>query len=196
MVLSDEEVISIKGVFSGSLSYIFNRFSEEDKPFSEILMEAKQLGYTEPDPREDLTGNDVARKLLILAREIGLRNNLEDIEIVNLIPPSLREINDLEKFESNFEEVDKYYADIKSKLNINQVLRYVGELNQNGKMTVKLITAEKGSPLSNLKGADSLIEIYTASYGDKPIIIQGAGAGASVTARGVYSDLIRMGAVL
>ena len=82
------------------------------------------------------------------------------------------------------------------KININQVLRYVGDLNQNGKMTVKLITAEKGSPLSNLKGADSLIEIYTASYGDKPIIIQGAGAGASVTARGVYSDLIRMGAVL
>lgn len=196
MVLSDEEIISIKGVFSGSLSYIFNRFSEEDKSFSEILLDAKKNGYTEPDSREDLTGNDVARKLLILAREIGLQNNLEDIEIVNLIPEPLRAIEELSDFEQNLKVVDAYYGDIKSKLNANQVLRYVGELNQNGKMEVKLITVEKGSPLSNLKGADSLIEIYTSSYGDKPIIIQGAGAGAAVTARGVYSDLIRMGAVL
>jgi aspartokinase/homoserine dehydrogenase 1 len=196
MVLSDEEITSIKGVFSGSLSYIFNRFSEEDKPFSEILFEAKKQGFTEPDPREDLAGNDVARKLLILAREIGLNNNLEDIEIVNLIPESLREVVTLKDFENQLEVVDRYYADIKARLNDNQVLRYIGELNQNGEMAVKLITVEKGSPLSNLKGADSLIEIYTNSYGEKPIIIQGAGAGAAVTARGVYSDLIRMGAVL
>jgi homoserine dehydrogenase len=196
MVLSDEEVIAIKGVFSGSLSYIFNRFSEEDKPFSEILLDAKKQGFTEPDPREDLTGNDVARKLLILAREIGLQNNLEDIEVVNLIPESLREVKELSEFESKLNIVDDYYSNLKSKLNSNQVLRYVGELNQNGKMDVKLITVDKGSPLAGLKGADSLIEIYTSSYGDKPIIIQGAGAGAAVTARGVYSDLIRIGNVL
>ncbi len=196
MVLADEQINSIKGVFSGSLSYIFNTFSEENKPFADVLMEARAKGFTEPDPREDLCGNDVARKLLILAREIGLESNFEDIDIVNLVPENLRNIDKWEDFESHLDEVTQYYEDIKSKLNSNQVLRYVGELNRNGKMTVSLITCDKGSPLSNLKGADSMIEIYTDSYGDKPIIIQGAGAGASVTARGVYSDLIRMGSVL
>ncbi len=193
LVDADEEIHAVNGVFSGSLSYIFNTFSVEDKRFSEILLAAKNSGYTEPDPREDLGGNDVARKLLILAREIGYEANFEDIQIESLIPPTLQHESSWDDFEERLDVLDEHYQRIKSRLKKGEVLRYVGSLDQTGRMSVGLETYRPDEPLANLKDTDSLIQIFTESYGQKPIIIQGAGAGAEVTARGVYSDLIRIG---
>ncbi|MCC9135113.1 bifunctional aspartate kinase/homoserine dehydrogenase I [Pontibacter silvestris] len=191
---SSDKIERIRGVFSGSLSYIFNNYSVEDKSFSTVLTEARDKGFTEPDPREDLSGLDVARKLIILAREVGLRTELEEVSVESLVPESLAAIKDYSEFISNKEALDAYFADIKSKLQDDEVLRYVGDLEvDENKLTVSLVKASKNSPLGNIRNADSIFEIYTESYGTQPIIIQGAGAGAEVTARGVYSDLLRIG---
>lgn len=194
--LSGENITKIKGVFSGSLSFIFNHFSIEDKPFSEVLKEAISNGYTEPDPREDLCGNDVARKLLILARELDLQNEFDEIDIQNLIPEELREIP-TEDFLNNLEQLDGFYEKVKEDQKKGNVLRYVGELSgdlqlDKGNLEVKLVSVPESSALGQLKGSDSIFEIYTESYGQRPIVIQGAGAGASVTARGVFGDILRI----
>ena len=192
---SADEIKSIRGVFSGSLSYIFNNYSTENIPFSDILLNAKQGGYTEPDPREDLSGQDVARKLLILAREVGAQLELEDVEITNLIPDELRNEDQFEDFLLRKDELNAHYQSLKDSLKSNEVLRFIGSLDlEKNVMKVELIIADLDSPLGGIKNADSIIEIYTQNYGEQPIIIQGAGAGANVTANGVYSDLLRIGA--
>lgn len=194
--LSGENITKIKGVFSGTLSYLFNNFSAKDVPFSEILKEAIDNGYTEPDPREDLCGNDVGRKLLILARELDLQNEFEEIEIQNLIPEHLREGN-VSDFLNKLKEFDPIYDKIKSEQEPNHVLRYIGELSgdlqhDKGILEVKLVSVPSDTALGGLKGSDSFFEIYTESYGDRPIVIQGAGAGSAVTARGVFGDILRL----
>ncbi len=193
---SGENITKIKGIFSGSLSYIFNHFSIEDKPFSKILKEAVTKGFTEPDPREDLSGNDVGRKLLILARELDLQNEFDDIEIQNLIPKTLR-TGSKEVFISNIEDLNEVFQKIKSDQKPDQVLRYVGELSgdlskDKGELKVELISVSKESSLGQVKESDSIFEIYTESYGERPLVIQGAGAGAKVTARGVFGDILRL----
>ncbi|WP_298317801.1 bifunctional aspartate kinase/homoserine dehydrogenase I [uncultured Aquimarina sp.] len=194
--LSGENITRIKGVFSGSLSYLFNTFSKDDRKFSEVLQEAIDKGFTEPDPREDLCGNDVGRKLLILARELDLSNEFTDINIHNLIPENLRE-GDANKFLERLEELDAVYQKIKDEQKPNHVLRYIGDLHgdlfkEKGILDVKLVSVEESSALGQVKGSDSIFEIYTESYGDQPIVIQGAGAGAAVTARGVFGDILRL----
>lgn len=194
--LSGENITKIKGIFSGSLSYIFNQYSVQDKPFSTVLQEAIAKGYTEPDPREDLSGNDVGRKLLILARELDLQNELEEIQIENLIPLELQSM-DTPTFLAQLEQLNPYFEKIKQALQPDTVLRYVGELSgdlqqDKGILETKLIAVPLHSALGQLQGSDSLFEIYTESYGENPIIIQGAGAGASVTARGVFGDILRL----
>jgi len=194
--LSGENITKIKGVFSGTLSYLFNNFSAKDVPFSEVLKEAIDNGYTEPDPREDLCGNDVGRKLLILARELDLQNEFEEINIQNLIPEHLREGNASE-FLTKLREFDPIYAKMKETQEPNHVLRYIGELsgdlqNDKGNLEVKLVSVPSDTALGGLKGSDSFFEIYTESYGDRPIVIQGAGAGSAVTARGVFGDILRL----
>ncbi|KRD10929.1 homoserine dehydrogenase [Flavobacterium sp. Root901] len=194
--LSGENITKIKGVFSGTLSYLFNNFSSKDVPFSEILKEAIDNGYTEPDPREDLCGNDVGRKLLILARELDLQNEFEEISIQNLIPEHLREGN-VADFLTKLKEFDPIYEKIKAEQQPNHVLRYIGELsgdlqNDKGNLEVKLVSVSSDTALGGLKGSDSFFEIYTESYGDRPIVIQGAGAGSAVTARGVFGDILRL----
>lgn len=193
---SGENITKIRGVFSGSLSYLFNNFSAKNVSFSEILREAMEKGFTEPDPREDLGGNDVARKLLILARELDLENELTEVTIKNLIPKNLRNVSPNE-FLSNLELLNHEYKILKESQKPNYVLRYIGELSgdlsQNkGDLEVKLVSTPKNTPLGSLKGSDAIFEIYTASYGEQPIVIQGAGAGASVTARGVFGDILRL----
>ena len=153
-------------------------------------------GFTEPDPREDLSGNDVARKLLILARELDLINEFQDINIQNLVPENLLDI-DKNEFISRLEELDSEYKNIKENQKPDHVLRYVGDLHGNlqeekGELDVKLISVPANSALGQLKGSDSIFEIYTESYGENPIVIMGAGAGAKVTARGVFGDILRL----
>ncbi|KHE68728.1 MULTISPECIES: bifunctional aspartate kinase/homoserine dehydrogenase I [Capnocytophaga] len=194
---SGENITRIKGIFSGTLSYLFNTFSAEDKPFSEVLQHAINSGYTEPDPREDLCGNDVGRKLLILARELDLGNEFTDVKIQNLIPEHLRE-GSVEDFLQRLDEFNSPYQQIKEAQEPDHVLRYVGDLHgdlastDTVQLDVSLVSVPRNSALGQVKGADSIFEIYTESYGDNPIVIQGAGAGASVTARGVFGDILRL----
>ena len=177
---SGEDITRIRGVFSGSLSYLFNHFSSRDESFSSILGEAIEKGYTEPDPREDLSGNDVARKLLILARELDLHNEIDEVEIENLIPSSLQDIT-VDTFLSNIESLNADYKKIKSEQKPGHVLRYIGDLSgdlsnsRGAKLEVKLISVPKDSPLGALKGSDSIFEIYTKSYNENPLVVQGAG---------------------
>ncbi len=194
--LSGENITRIKGVFSGSLSYIFNNFSVRDERFSTIVKEAMEMGFTEPDPREDLSGNDVARKLLILARELDLTNEFSDVKIQNLITGELLSTSK-EKFIDNLGDLDEEFQAIKENQATNHVLRYVGDLHgdlqqEKGNLDVKLISVPENSALGQLKGSDSIFEIYTESYGENPIVIMGAGAGAKVTARGVFGDILRI----
>ncbi|MBA5792907.1 bifunctional aspartate kinase/homoserine dehydrogenase I [Flavobacterium sp. xlx-214] len=194
--LSGENITKIKGVFSGTLSYLFNHFSVEDRPFSEVLKETISKGFTEPDPREDLSGQDVGRKLLILARELELENEFDEIKIQNLIPEAFQSLS-VPEFLNQLEGLDAYYQEIKQNLKPNEVLRYIGELSgdlqQNkGVLETKLIAVSANSSLGQLSGSDSIFEIYTESYGNNPIVIQGAGAGAQVTARGVFGDILRL----
>ncbi len=195
--LSGENITRIRGVFSGSLSYIFNTFSEEDKTFSSVLKSAIDKGFTEPDPREDLCGNDVGRKLLILARELDLHNEFADISIQNLIPKDLRNVSN-EEFLQRLKELDVPFQIKKKNQPKDFVFRYVADLHGDlsketgALLDVSLVSVPKNSMLGALRGSDSIFEIYTESYGDNPIVIQGAGAGAAVTARGVFGDILRI----
>ena len=194
--LSGENITRIKGVFSGSLSYIFNNFSVRDEKFSTVLKEAMDKGFTEPDPREDLSGNDVARKLLILARELDLINEFSDIHVENLVPEKLQNCSN-EEFSQRLNELDEVFDTIKNKQQENHVMRFVGDLHgdlqkEKGELEVKLVSVPANSALGQLKGSDSIFEIYTESYGENPIVIMGAGAGAKVTARGVFGDILRL----
>ncbi|MDX1760702.1 MAG: aspartate kinase [Christiangramia sp.] len=191
--LSGEKVTRIRGVFSGSLSYIFNTYSNEEKQFSKVLEEAGILGYTEPDARIDLSGKDVGRKLLILARELQLKKEFEEVKIESLIPAQLNGNTSLEDFNSRISELDEHFEVYRSKKLKDEVLRYIGELDVDaGTLEAKLINEPKSSVLGQIEGADNIFEIYTESYKDQPLVIRGAGAGAEVTARGVFGDILRI----
>ncbi|MHA6279606.1 homoserine dehydrogenase family protein [Salinimicrobium sp. CAU 1759] len=190
---SNERVTKVRGVFSGSLSYIFNTYCAEEKKFSEVLAEAGDKGFTEPDPRVDLSGKDVARKLLILGRELGLEKEFEEITIQDLVPPHLNGQSTLENFQKNKVDLDPLFLKFKKELKQDEVIRHVGELDlQTGVLDVKLVTEKRTSALGSLQNADSSFEIFTESYGEQPLVIKGAGAGAAVTARGVLTDLIKL----
>lgn len=184
----------LKG-FSGTLSYVFNNFSLRDDKFSTIINEALEKGYTEPDPREDLSGNDVARKLLILARELDLINEFDDINIQNLVLESLLSVSKPE-FLSRLEELDEEYQKIKEKSGAGSRFKICWDLHGD-LQKIKGIRCEINFCSCNfcfrtIKGSDSIFEIYTESYGENPIVIMGAGAGAQVTARGVFGDILRV----
>ena len=190
---SGEEVTKIRGIFSGSLSYIFNTFSVDKRLFSEVLDEARIKGFTEPDPRIDLSGKDVGRKLLILARELDILKELSDVSIENLVPNHLNGKSSISHFIDNQADLNLGFAKRRSQLAQDEVLRHIGELDvASGELVVKLVTEKRNSPFGSLMEADASFEIYTKSYGNRPIVIQGAGAGAAVTSRGVLSDLLKI----
>jgi homoserine O-acetyltransferase len=193
---SGENITRIRGVFSGTLSYLFNNFSVQNKPFSEIIQETIDKGFTEPDPREDFSGNDVARKLLILARELDLQNEFEDVSVQNLIPEAYRNIS-VNEFLGQLAVLNNEFQKLKENQKPGHVLRYVGDLSgdlskDKGNLEVKLVSIPEDSTLGHVKGSDAIFEIFTESYGEQPIVIQGAGAGAEVTARGVFGDILRL----
>ena len=190
---SNERVTKVRGVFSGSLSYIFNTYCAEEKTFSEVLTEASEKGFTEPDPRVDLSGKDVARKLLILGRELGVEKEFEEIKIQDLVPAHLNGQSTLKNFQKNKTDLDLPFLKLKNELKQDEVIRHVGELDlKKGIFEVKLMTEKRTTALGSLQNADSSFEIFSDSYGEQPLVIKGAGAGAAVTARGVLTDLIKL----
>jgi len=191
LVFSGDKVEKIEGIFSGTLSYIFNNFNSKEN-FSEIVAKARKLGYTEPDPREDLSGQDVGRKLLILAREIGLEMEFENVKIESLVPERLRKIKDVELFISELKKFDFEFRKLSEKAEkLGGVLRYMAKI-QKGKASAKLEVVSKENPLSSTRGADNIFAFYTKRYKARPLVVQGPGAGAEVTAGGVLADILKI----
>ena len=196
MCLNGDEFISIEGVLSGTFSFIFNHFSSpalqpKPKTFSHIVGEAQKLGYTEPDPRDDLNGMDVARKVVILARCTGVEIELADLKIQNLIPETF--VSDLKDFIPNLANLDSHFESLNSKAKeIGSVLRYVGGYDFVSKKAYsKLENFAMDHPFASLKGSDNMICIYSRLF-PNGIVIQGSGAGAEVTAHGMMCDLLRI----
>lgn len=191
LVASGDKVRRIEAVLSGTLSYIFNSYTGR-KPFSQIVQAAHQLGYTEPDPRDDLAGMDVARKLLILAREAGLALELRDIAVENLIPTVCQTAATVEEFFALLPKADILFAKrYRQAAGQGKVLRYIATLER-GRAVVQLKAVGPEHPLYRLSGSDNLVAFTTQRYHTRPLVIQGPGAGAAVTAAGVFANLIRI----
>ena len=190
---SSDKIRKIRGVFSGSLSYIFNNFSDSDEPINHFIDKAIEEGFAEPDPRVDLSGLDVGRKLVIVARELGLDVSLDQVEINNLVPDSLQSCRTLDEFKGKRNIMNDNYQSVKESINRDQVLRYVGEVDVLKKsLSAKLEIIDRSDPLSSITNSDNYFEIYTDSYNENPIVLQGKGAGRIVTAKGVYSDVLKL----
>ncbi|MFM8850813.1 MAG: bifunctional aspartate kinase/homoserine dehydrogenase I, partial [Cytophagales bacterium] len=192
LLISGDRVIRIEAVLSGTLNFIFSSFSEGTK-FSDIVKQAKENGYTEPDPRDDLNGMDVARKALILSREIGYELELADVEVHNLVPESLQAETSIQKFLSSLPETDQLFEDLREKAEKeNKKLRYMAII-EGGKAKVSLVAVDAAHPFYSLSGSDNIILLTTERYHERPMVIRGPGAGATVTAAGVFADVIRIG---
>lgn len=192
LLLSGDKVISVEAVLSGTLNFIFSNYSREKK-FSDVVREAKEKGYTEPDPRDDLSGTDVARKILILSREAGLPLELRDIRVHNLVPEDCRGDMSVEEFFKRLEKHDITYEKLLKEAEVKgEKLRYKAIL-RDGKVSVELGSVDAGHPFYSLSGSDNIILLTTERYQERPMVIRGPGAGATVTAAGVFADVIRIG---
>jgi len=188
-------VHSVEGILSGTLSYLFNLFDGR-RPFSEIVREARAKGYTEPDPRDDLTGGDVAKKLIILARELGLRLELDDVHVESLVPAELLDL-DVESFLSRYADCDRAMAARHaSATEAGAALRYVARLDVAGNVSVRLENVPEQHPFARINLTDNVVRFVTERYHENPLIVQGPGAGPDVTAAGVFADLLRLGTYL
>ncbi|MCP4501084.1 MAG: bifunctional aspartate kinase/homoserine dehydrogenase I [Deltaproteobacteria bacterium] len=192
LLQTGDEVVRIEGVLSGTLSYLFNTFNE-DTPFSSLVADARAKGFTEPDPRDDLSGMDVARKVLILARELGMCIDIDDINVQSLTPKSLKDEPDVEAF---LKKLSSFDDDIEKKrreaAERNEVLRYVGSIDVEHGCKVELQSLKTSNAFAGLTGSDNIIAFTTRRYSEQPLIVRGPGAGPEVTAGGVFSDLLRL----
>ncbi len=195
LVETGDEVIKIEGVLSGTLSYIFNSLDGQ-RTFSEIVREAHSLGLTEPDPREDLSGVDVARKLIILAREMGLEVEMDAVHVESLVAEELREGS----VDQYLKTLGKHDAAIETLLNSardkGHVVRYVGVIDSNGNLSAQMRNYPLEHPFASLTGSDNIVSFQTARYNSQPMIVRGPGAGPEVTAAGVFADLLRLASFL
>lgn len=190
-----DELTEVEGIFSGTLAWLFNKY-DGSVPFSQLVSEARALGYTEPDPRDDLSGVDVARKLVILAREAGRELSLEDVEIESLVPEQLRSVG-RDEFLARLAEMD---APLQQRLEAAQrdgrQLRYLGRLDSEGRARVGLVAPEPGHASLHGRLTDNLIQFRTRRYASNPLVVQGPGAGPDVTAAGVFGDILAIAQAL
>lgn len=192
---SGDELFAVEGIFSGTLAWLFNRY-DGSQPFSALVREARALGYTEPDPRDDLSGVDVARKLVILAREAGRRIELGDIAIESLVPTPLQDV-DTETFLRRLPELDAAMAERFAQASGKRhVLRHVARLDDTGRASVGLVALPHDHGFAHLRLTDNIVQFSTRRYRDNPLVVQGPGAGPEVTAAGVFGDLLRVAATL
>jgi aspartokinase/homoserine dehydrogenase 1 len=192
LIASGDKINSIQAVLSGSLNFVFNNFNDTTK-FYDVVKQAAVEGYTEPDPRIDLSGVDVARKILILARESGTEMNLEDIDNTSFLSKSGLKSDSVDDFYKTLIEDEAHYQNLYASAKAkNCQLKYVAQFNK-GKASVSLQEIPEGHPFYNLEGSDNIVMFYTQRYSQQPMIIKGAGAGADVTASGLFADIIRLG---
>ena len=190
-----DEITQIEGIFSGTLAYLFNIY-DGGTAFSDIVRDARQRGFTEPDPRDDLSGMDVARKLIILGREMGLGLELGDVRIESLVPAGL-ESGSIEEFMARLAGSDGAMRERFERARARgKVLRYLGRLGADGQATVGLAELEANHPFANIALTDNVVRFATRRYCDNPLIVQGPGAGPEVTAGGVFADLLRLSTYL
>ena len=188
-----DRVRQVEGILSGTLAYLFNRF-DGTTPFSQIVAEAHKKGFTEPDPRDDLSGMDVARKLTILGREMGLDLKIEEVEVRGLVPEELVELS-VDEFMGRLHELDDEMAGLFEEASQDgEVLRYVGRVNREGEASVGVERYGSDHPFAGLKLTDNIVQFATERYDENPLIVQGPGAGPAVTAGGIFADLLRLAA--
>ena len=189
--LCGDALLTLEGVFSGSLSWLFNQY-DGSRPFSSLLGEARQLGYTEPDPRSDLSGDDVARKLLIIARHAGFSISSEEVQVESLVPDGLRDI-DTAAFLARVGEMDAPLAARHAEAAARGcVLRFLARLNQRGHARVGLVEVPLTHPAARLYGTDNQFALTTTRYNTQPLVIQGPGAGPEVTAQALLGDVLSL----
>lgn len=192
LINSGDRILRIEGVLSGSLSFIFNSFKAGMK-FSDIVKEAGERGFTEPDPRIDLSGKDVGRKLLILARESGLKLEPEDIEVENILPQACLDAPTVPEFMAALEAADDEFEALRAAAaKEGKVLRFIATL-EGEKAFISLQQLDESSPFYNLSGSDNMIVFTSNRYQERPLVIKGPGAGAEVTAAGVFAEILRIG---
>jgi len=192
LIHSGDRIIRIEAVLSGSVSFIFNNF-DGGKPFSRLVTEAKELGYTEPDPRDDLSGADVARKITILAREAGYKVETSDVVIHPILPERCLKAKDVDSFFEKLKEEDSFFNGLLTNAkNEGGVLRFIAKA-EDGRISCGVEVVGHDSPFFNLGGSDNMIVFTTQRYKQRPLVVRGPGAGAEVTAAGVFAEIISAG---
>jgi bifunctional aspartokinase / homoserine dehydrogenase 1 len=188
LIATGDEINCIEGVVSGTLSYVFYQCNR-GMSFAESVQKAYALGYTEPDPRDDLNGLDVARKFICLAREIGYKVELEDVELLNLVPEALRNVSIddfMKQLPMHQDGINKQFDQLKKN---HPNLAYVGKI-KDGNIVIQLRSFSSENPLANISETDNILMIHSKRYNKQPLVIQGPGAGAEVTAAGVFADIL------
>jgi aspartokinase/homoserine dehydrogenase 1 len=192
LMMSGDKVARIEAILSGTISYIFNNF-KGDAAFHEIVKQAQDMGYTEPDPRDDLNGKDFMRKMLILARDAGYQLEAEDVDIESMLPPACLAAASVPEFYQELEKNAAFFENLKKQAEESgKVLRYIGKL-EDGKVMITLQMVDDSHPFFMLSGSDNIISFTTDRYKDRPLVVKGPGAGAEVTAAGVFADIINVG---
>lgn len=196
LITSGDKINKIEAVLSGTLAYIFNNFKVGDR-FVDVVKEAKAKGYTEPDPRDDLSGQDVARKILILSREAGLKLEPEDVTIINLLNDACLNAPSVDAFFEELEKDNDRFEKLLQDAQANdEVLRFIATLDSDNKASIGLKTVGRSHPFFNLAGSENIISFTTERYKYNPLVVKGPGAGAEVTASGVFADIMSISSYL